>query len=645
MDILEQSLDRHFGFKEFRPGQKQVIQSLLEGRSALAIFPTGGGKSLCYQLPALLMGGVTLVVSPLIALMKDQIDQLQALHLPAARLDSSLNPAQTQDIMRQLHDGQLKLLYVSPERFKNERFIIQLSQLPIAMMAIDEAHCISEWGHNFRPDYLKLAPLSRSLGVGRVLALTATATPEVADDICRQFDIQAQDRMHTGFYRPNLDLDIAPQSIEQRDEYLENLLNGRQQKHGAEPSIVYVTLQKTAEQVAERLSTTGLRAQPYHAGLKDDVRHAIQEAFMRGEVDIVVATIAFGMGIDKANIRAIVHYNLPKSLENYMQEIGRAGRDGQSAQCTLIPSGDDLTVLQNFVYGDTPERESLSQCIEWIMTLAGDFDLAAYELSYQYDMRPLVITTLLTYLELDGIIQATAVFYTDYKIQFLEPAETIFSHFDQNRSDFLRTVFAAGKKGRKWLTVKPREVAEALGEERLRIVKALNYLEEKGLIELSLSGVRQGYRRMDSNIDNDALCEKMFKLFARREQREIDRLQEVCRWVESDSCYSNALMAYFGEQRPQACGHCSHCRGKAASQLPTSEYQDVDSRSFAGYYRRCPEVIERPRQLARFLCGITSPRLSRAGSLKHPDFGALSDQPFPQVLSACVEAMGQISGG
>ena len=639
MDILQQHLQQHFGFNEFRPGQKAVMQSLLDGRSALAIFPTGGGKSLCYQLPALLMDGVTLVVSPLIALMKDQIDQLQARKLPAARLDSSFNPSQTQEIMRQLHDGQLKLLYVSPERFKNERFVLQLSQLSIAMMAIDEAHCISEWGHNFRPDYLKLAALSRNLNVGRVLALTATATPEVADDICRQFGISQQDKMHTGFYRPNLDLEIAPQTSSRRDEYLETLLYKHQNKQGTEPTIVYVTLQRTAEQVAENLCSAGLRAQPYHAGLKDELRHSIQESFMRGEVDIVVATIAFGMGIDKANIRAIVHYNLPKSMENYMQEIGRAGRDGQYAQCTLIPSGDDITVLENFVYGDTPEQQPLKACIEWIASQQGDFDLAVYELSFEYDMRPLVITTLLTYLELDGIIQATAVFYTDYKIQFLQSPEQILSHFDSARSEFLRSVFAEGKKGRKWLTLKPSEIAGTLGEDRLRIIKALNYLEEKGLIELSLSGVRQGYRRIAQQIDQNTLSEKMFSLFSRRERREIERLHGVCRWIEGDHCYTNALMAYFGEQRAQPCGHCSHCRGEQKSSLPSSTLPEIESHSLAIYNQRRPEAIQRPRQFARFLCGISSPRLSRAGLLKHPDFGVMSAQPFTQVLDACNKSM------
>ena len=334
LGVMQQHLKNTFKLNEFRPGQQKVIETLLAGRSALAVFPTGGGKSLCYQLPALMFEGLTLVVSPLIALMKDQVDQLNALHIPAARLDSSVDAEALKGIYQRLDEGVIKLLYVAPERLANERFLARLKRLNICMMAVDEAHCVSEWGHNFRPDYLKLGQLARELNVGRVLALTATATPQVATQIRDSFAIGEGDHVQTGFYRPNLSLRVLPCSPEQRDRELLSEIAS----HPLGASIVYVTLQKTAEQVATYLQRNGLSARAYHAGLKDEERHQVQEAFMAGEVDIVVATIAFGMGIDKADIRAIYHYNLPKSLENYMQEIGRAGRDGQLSQCTLLAS-------------------------------------------------------------------------------------------------------------------------------------------------------------------------------------------------------------------------------------------------------------------------------------------------------------------
>ena len=255
-------LQENFAFTTFRPGQEAVIDCLVAGRSALAIFPTGGGKSLCYQLPALLLDGLTLVISPLIALMKDQVDALRGRGIMAARLDSSIGPAEVQTIYSQLADGSLKLLYIAPERLANERFINRLQGRPIALLAIDEAHCISEWGHNFRPEYLKIASLAKELKVGRVLALTATATPEVAADIRRAFDIVDTDLIRTSFHRPNLHLTVSPcPAPERRQLLLERL---RQRPSGA--TIVYVTLQKTTEEVAAFLGAEGVAARAYMLG-------------------------------------------------------------------------------------------------------------------------------------------------------------------------------------------------------------------------------------------------------------------------------------------------------------------------------------------------------------------------------------------
>src|SRR4051794_30296573 len=319
-DPTRQVLRDVFGFDDLREGQGAVIRALLAGRSALAIFPTGGGKSLCYQLPALLLDGLTVVVSPLIALMKDQVDFLTRRGVAAARLDSSLGAAEARQVYDDLRGGRLRLLYVAPERLAGERFVQTLAGRPIALLAIDEAHCISEWGHNFRPEYLKLARLATTLGVGRVLALTATATPEVARDIAAAFAIEGRDVIRNDFHRPNLELHVTPCRGAERPELLLDRLESRPPG----PTIVYVTLQKTAEELAEALVRAGYEAFAYHAGLDAEVRGRVQDAFMASRSSIVVATIAFGMGIDKADIRVVYHYNLPKGVENYAQEIGRA---------------------------------------------------------------------------------------------------------------------------------------------------------------------------------------------------------------------------------------------------------------------------------------------------------------------------------
>src|SRR3954447_16015051 len=452
-----------FGFRGFRPGQEQVVDSLLAGRSALAVFPTGGGKSLCYQLPALLLDGVTVVVSPLIALMKDQIDFLAARGIAAARLDSSLGADEARDVSARLRAGTLKLLYVAPERFNNERFLSQLADTRIALFAVDEAHCISEWGHNFRPDYLKLAARARELGAERVLALTATATPAVVDDICAGFGIAETDSVVTGFYRPNLTLLTTPVAAADRDGLLVERLRARPPG----PTIVYVTLQRTAVRVAELIAAAGVPARPYHAGLDADERVSVQDWWTRSDRNVVVATIAFGMGIDKADVRYVYHYNLPKGLESYSQEIGRAGRDGAPSTCELLACRDDVPTLENFALGDAPTREAVAGLLDEVLAHeeGEQFAVSEYELSARFDIRPLVLKTILTYLELDGVLRQGTPFYAGYRLRAPGGSlDDVAAAFDPARADFLRGVFAGGKTGRVWTTVVPDDAAAALGE-------------------------------------------------------------------------------------------------------------------------------------------------------------------------------------
>jgi len=629
------ALKRHFGFETFRPGQEAVVEHLMAGHSAAAVFPTGGGKSLCYQLPALLLPGLTLVVSPLIALMKDQIDALTRRGIAAARLDSTLDAAAHRTVMGQVRKGTLRLLYVAPERFNNERFRGAITPVRISLFAVDEAHCISEWGHNFRPDYLKLAGFARACGAERVLALTATATERVLADICDGLAIAVERAVRTGFYRPNLALTMTPVSAAEREGRLLAALEA----NPPGPAIVYVTLQHTAEELAQRLAVAGFEACAYHAGMQDELRAGIQDWFMASERAIVVATIAFGMGIDKADIRYVYHYNLPKSLENYSQEIGRAGRDGEPAICHMLVCPNDLNVLENFIYGDTPDLNAVRGLIGDIFARGSEFDVSLYNLSFEHDIRPLVLRTLLTYLELKGFLAGGTPLYRQYRFKPLLTLREILARFEGSRRTFLADLFRQARQVRSWFHIDPSAAAMVLGTGRERIIRALDWLGEHQMLRVEVSGVRHRYRRFRSPAAPAALADELHHYSLKREAAELGRLRQVLELAGRDGCRTAALAAHFGEHLEEPCGHCSWCRSggvelseRGSPEIPLGLRDQVNR-----LVSTTGGALDEPRALACFLCGIPSPRLSRAKLGKqplgrHPLAGTLIRVPFRTVL-------------
>ena len=337
------SLREHFGFADFREGQREVIAAILEGKDAVVVMPTGSGKSLCYQLPALMFEGATLVVSPLIALMKDQVDALRARDLPATFINSSIGEREQWSRIDALRRGEFKLVYVAPDRFRSGRFAEALKSVSVSIFAVDEAHCISTWGHDFRPDYLRLKSVVAALNIdGRrvqTLALTATATPYVRSDIIQQLGLAKPETFVSGFDRPNLTIDVVHTEKEREKVAIIKRLAKTHDGSG----IIYAATRKAVEQVTLQLQGQGLTVSAYHAGMGDSMRVKAQEDFMTGRTQMIVATNAFGMGIDKPDIRFVAHYQMPGSIEAYYQEIGRAGRDGLPSSCVLLFNYADKT--------------------------------------------------------------------------------------------------------------------------------------------------------------------------------------------------------------------------------------------------------------------------------------------------------------
>jgi RecQ family ATP-dependent DNA helicase len=450
IEQAQRALHEYFDFADFREGQKEVITSILEGNDTVVVMPTGGGKSLCYQLPAMLLEGTTIVVSPLIALMKDQVDALRARNLPATFINSSIDLEEQKARINGIRRGAYKLIYIAPERFRSAHFLETLRNSNISLFAIDEAHCISQWGHDFRPDYLRLKQAIEEIGRPQVLALTATATPYVRADIIEQLGLRNPKAFVSGFDRPNLSIEVVHTLKEREKITCIKALAMRAKESG----IIYASTRKSVEQLVGKLQSAGLKVVAYHAGMDDRTRSHAQEEFMSGQKQLIVATNAFGMGIDKPNIRFVVHFQLPGSIEAYYQEIGRAGRDGLPALCTLLFNYADKRTQDFFIEGSYPPPELIKHVYDTLVaTRHKTIELSTREIAQRAGERnELAVQSALVLLEKAGHIERTL--------------------SNENR---VRVVQLLDNVPAKHLRINPQEIARRAAFEQRKLREMINF--------------------------------------------------------------------------------------------------------------------------------------------------------------------------
>ena len=567
-------LNEKFHFPAFRKWQEEIIDTLLAKRDAVVIMPTGSGKSLCYQLPALLLEGVTLVISPLIALMKDQVDGLVENQVPATFINSVLTPWEQGQRLKEIQQGRYKLVYIAPERFRNVGFMAGIQACRVSLFAVDEAHCVSEWGHDFRPDYLRLKGVIEKLQHPPVAALTATATPDVRRDIITQLGLRQPITFVAGFDRPNLSFQVR--KVENEQEKIDSIL--ALLRKGAERGIIYAATRKNVDTVTEELRARGYRAGNYHAGMEMAARKEVQDRFMEGGLRVVVATNAFGMGIDKADLRFVVHYDVPGSIEAYYQEIGRAGRDGKPATCLLLFNYADTFTQEFFIEGSYPPRDLIERTYEVLCEIGvDDIELTQKALAERINGRrsnEMAVSSCLKILEKAGYIERGSDGEHQARVTLRMEADPL-AGSGQGRGKTQREItdyfldVLGGSKGRTLLVDLDR-MAEQLNLTVESLRRHLSALHQTGLVEY-----RPPFRGRGLKILSRVPVSKLkidFQEIERRGQFERNKLRKMTDYAYSDQCLRRYILEYFGERGTRdRCGNCSGCLDRAEA-LPSRTF-------------------------------------------------------------------------
>jgi len=562
LDSALSSLKEHFNFETFREGQREVIEAILAGHDTVVVMPTGGGKSLCFQLPALMNEGATIVVSPLIALMKDQVDALHARNLPATFINSSVDFEEQKARIQGIRQGRYKLVYVAPERFRSTHFVEALKSVNVSLFAVDEAHCVSTWGHDFRPDFLRLKAAIEEIGRPQVVALTATATPHVRADIIEQLGLKEPRAFVSGFDRPNLSIKVV-NTLKEREKIAHVKSLAAEAKGGS--GIIYSSTRKSVEQVAKRLQDAGLSVVAYHAGMDEAERTRAQDNFMSGRVQMIVATNAFGMGIDKADIRFVIHYHLPGSIEAYYQEIGRAGRDGLPATCVLLFNYADKRTQDYFIEGSYPPPEIIAKVYEALVaTRLQHIELSTHEIAVRASVRnEMAVQSALIILEKAGHIERGAAGENRAAVRLLMPPHLARETVSAKRSARDKQVLFALLGGyelneRTDAEVDVKEFAEVVGLDLASVRRSLASLTAVGVISYQAARRTRGLLLLDERpVSHLAIRPQDLARRAALEQR---KLREMISFCYADRCYRAFILDYFGDRSHKpTCGTCGIC--------------------------------------------------------------------------------------
>lgn len=565
----------HYCFESFRPGQEKVIDNILIGNNTVVIMPTGGGKSLCYQLPALILDGITIVVSPLIALMKDQVDKLNKIGIPATFINSSISSIETTNRLEAVKLGQYKLLYVAPERFYNQEFINILNQIKVSLFAIDEAHCISQWGHDFRPSYTKLKTVIELLNNPIVIALTATATPEVKNDIIKQLGLINPNLVITGFARPNLQFGVIQANDSRKPQFVLDVVSNSTEGSG----IIYASTRSKVDNLVQILLENNIEAIGYHAGMDNEERKWIQENFMTDKAKVIVATNAFGLGIDKPDIRYVIHYDMPGTIEAYYQEAGRAGRDGKKSLCLLLYNSRDRYLQEFFIKGDNPSPKMILEIYEILKSYESEFILITYsELAKMLSEQSpeMAVGTSLKILEKEGYIarshEKSGQAFIKFKKDFIDIINSIGSRA-KNQLDILH------KLNDKYcqelsdgLNLNLEETAGIIKVSKDSLTRLIKKLKDQDLIDYTppFRGTEirllKYFDKKDIKLNFSALSEKL-----KHSYKKLDQMEE---YIYHNNCRQKYIMNYFGENETEKCAKCDNCLTKNVGQFEQTQTEE-----------------------------------------------------------------------